>query len=273
MLRVEGTLFRYTVLSQHLPHCLSSPLQVLIRGRGECSYRPQRSCVQGNIFTRVCHSFCSRGGSASVHAGIPPQTRQTPPPHRSRQHTPPDQTDPPSRHHPPGPGRHPPGPGRPPPEADTTTTPPDQADTPQTRQTTPQTRQTPPPRPGRPPPRSRHHPPPKQTPPPPQTRQTTPPGPGRHPSNQADHPPRTRQTTPSGPGRPPQPPGSRLQLTVNERPVRILLECILVLDSNLKVNILHETRIWKLPLPPQLPVGVKYTCRISARNFPTLSNK
>ena len=47
----------------------------------------------------------------------------------------------------------------------------------------------------------------------------TPPGPGR--------PPGTIQTPP-GPGRPP-PPGSRLQHTVYERPVRILLECILVL--------------------------------------------
>ena len=35
-------------------------------------YLPQRSCGQGNIFTPVCHSFCSQRGSASVHAGIPP---------------------------------------------------------------------------------------------------------------------------------------------------------------------------------------------------------
>ena len=59
--------------------------------------------------------------------------------------------------------------------------------------------------------------PPDQTPPP-RTRQTTPPDqtpPPPHPP-----PPRTRQTTP--------PPGSRLQHTVYEWPVRILLECILV---------------------------------------------
>ena len=74
-------------------------------------YRPQRSCGQGNVFTGVCHSFCSQGGrgSASVHAGIPPPgTRQTPPGTRQ---TPPG-SDTPS-----GPGRHPPpppGPGRPP---------------------------------------------------------------------------------------------------------------------------------------------------------------
>ena len=86
-------------------------------------------------------------------------------------------------------------------------------------------------------------------PPPPGTRQTSPdqadpPGPGRHPLgpgrppwDQADtplgpgrHPPGTRQTPPPGPGRPP-PPGSRLQHTVYERPVRILLECILVCCS------------------------------------------
>ena len=46
-------------------------------------------------------------------------------------------------------------------------------------------------------------------------------------------PPWTRQAPPR-PGRPPprpgrHPPGSRRQHTVNERPVRILLECILVL--------------------------------------------
>ena len=63
---------------------------------------------------------------------------------------------------------------------------------------------------------------------------TTPPGPGRPPAppDQADPPgtrqtpPQTRQTSPPGPGR--HPPGSRLQHTVYERPVRILLECILV---------------------------------------------
>ena len=54
-------------------------------GMYSCYYRPQRSCGQGNIFTPVCHSV-HRGGSASMHAGIP---------------TPPDQVDPP------GPGRPP----------------------------------------------------------------------------------------------------------------------------------------------------------------------
>ena len=63
------------------------------------------------------------------------------------------------------------------------------------------------------------------------------PPPPPHPTR--SRPPRTRQT-PSRPGRPPReqtpthprpgrpPPGSRLQHTVNKRPVRILLECILV---------------------------------------------
>ena len=116
-------------------------------------YRPQRSCGQGNIFTPVCHSFCSRGGSASVHAGIQPPQDQTPRPGRH----------PPRSIHPPG----------------TRQTPPDQADTPQTR----------------------------QTPPP----------------DQADTP-QTRQT----------PPGSRLQHMVNEWPVCILLECILVICVSLQ---------------------------------------
>ena len=120
-------------------------------------YRPQRSCGQGNIFTPVCHSFCSRGGwgSASVHAGIPPPT--------------PGPDTPQNRHH------HPPGPDTSttthPPRPDTTTHP--GADTPL-----------------------------DQTPPP--GADPYPPG-SRHP-----------------------PPGSRLQHTVYERPVRILLECILV---------------------------------------------
>ena len=70
--------------------------------------------------------------------------------------------------------------------------------------------------------------------------QAHPPG-SRTPPGQA-HTPWTRHTPqgadPPGPGTPPQsrhtpprpgtPPGSRLQHTVNERPVRILLECILV---------------------------------------------
>ena len=76
---------------------------------------------------------------------------------------------------------------------------------------------------------------------PPGTRQTplagrTPPGPGRPPPagrtppDQAEPPPMTRQT-PS--------PGSRLQNTVYEQPVRILLECILVKNKvlNLKSNL------------------------------------
>ena len=57
--------------------------------------------------------------------------------------------------------------------------------------------------------------------------QGEPPGPGR-PTPRPGRPPLP------GPGRPPSqtwqtPPGRRLQHTVNERPVRILLECILVL--------------------------------------------
>ena len=66
----------------------------------------KRSLGQGNIFSIVCQEFCSQGGSASVHAGIPP------PPTR---HIPLEQTPPPDQA-PPGadtPSRHPPGPGTP----------------------------------------------------------------------------------------------------------------------------------------------------------------
>ena len=63
----------------------------------------------------------------------------------------------------------------------------------------------------------------------PGTDTTLPPGPGRPP--RAD-PPRPGRPTPPGSRHPPDqadpPPGSRLQHTVYERPVRILLECILV---------------------------------------------
>ena len=98
------------------------------------------------------------------------------------------------------------------------------------RETPPGTRETPPtqdqgdpPGPGRHPP-TPPHPGPGRHPPQPHTRDqgdtphTPSPGPGRHPPT-----PGTRQTPP---------PGSRLQHTVYERPVRILLECILVQRSS-----------------------------------------
>ena len=70
-------------------------------------------------------------------------------------------------------------------------------------------------------------------PPPPPGADTLPPTPDttRHPGHQT--PPPGHQTPdtpiPRTPEHPPPPPGSRLQYTVYERPVRILLECILVL--------------------------------------------
>ena len=45
-------------------------------------YRPQRSCGQCNIFTPVCHSFCSRGGGGGLPQcmlGYHPPREQTPP--------------------------------------------------------------------------------------------------------------------------------------------------------------------------------------------------
>ena len=142
-----------------------------------CIHRSTIFTGRNEVVARVIFLHLSvilfTGGSASVHAGIPPQTRQTPPrPGR-----------PPRSGRSPGPGRHPP----------------DQADTPQTRQT-PQDQADPrdqadPPGPG------------------------GPPRPGRPPLDQAD----------------PPPPGSRLQHTVYERPVRILLECILVNHMSIKV--------------------------------------
>ena len=130
---------------------------------------------QGNIFTSVCQEFCPRGGgvSASVHAGIPPGTR----------HTPPDQADPPR-------------PGRP--------VPPDQGEPPQDQ----------------------------GEPPPPRDQGETPPGPRRTPPGPRRTPPGTKEN---------HPPGRRLHHTVNERPVRILLECNLVFDNaNADINMKCE---------------------------------
>ena len=39
---------------------------------------PANEVCEGYVFTRVCHSV-HRGGSASVHAGIPPWSRPNPP--------------------------------------------------------------------------------------------------------------------------------------------------------------------------------------------------
>ena len=53
---------------------------------------PANEVCEGYVFTRVCQSFCSRGGSASVHAGIPPPTAD--PPGTHPQHTPSSGTPP-----------------------------------------------------------------------------------------------------------------------------------------------------------------------------------
>ena len=76
-------------------------------------YRPQQSCGQGYVFTRVCDS---------VHRGVSGQ-----PPPRTWQGDPPDQADTP----PPGPGKEPPPWSRQtPPEPGRENPPADQADTP-----------------------------------------------------------------------------------------------------------------------------------------------
>ena len=64
------------------------------------NYRPQRSCGQGYVFTRVCdsvHGVGGWGGSASVHAGIPtreadPSPEADPPPKQT-----PREADPPPK--------------------------------------------------------------------------------------------------------------------------------------------------------------------------------
>ena len=67
-----------------------------------CSYyRPKRSFGQGNIFTPVCHSFCSQGGGFSL-PDPPFLVWRTPPPLGWR--TPPGGDIPPLDGEPPPPG-------------------------------------------------------------------------------------------------------------------------------------------------------------------------
>ena len=104
----------------------------------ECHYRPQRSCGQGYVFTRVCDSV-NRGGLWRT----PPQTKETNPhPPPGTKETPPDQGEPP----PPGPRRTPP---------------PDQGEPPRDQGDPPRTKENhPPPDQGEPPPRTKENPPP-----------------------------------------------------------------------------------------------------------------
>ena len=154
------------------------------------------------MFLHLCHSV--HGGE-----GVPDQA----PPHPDQAGTPPDQ------------GGTPPEPGRYP-----------QTRHPRTREDPPWDQAGPPrdqtpPRPGRNPPRP-------DTP--------TLPGPGRTPQDQT--PPRDQggtpldQTPPGTREEPPPPRNSRLRNTVNVRPVRILLECILVFIILSKMSIWINTK-------------------------------
>ena len=69
----------------------------------QSNYRPQRSCGQGNIFTPVCHSFCSQGGGclSACWDTTPPAAD----PHQSRH--PPEQTPPQEQTPPPPPEQTP----------------------------------------------------------------------------------------------------------------------------------------------------------------------
>ena len=132
-------------------------------------YRPQRSCGQGYVFTRVCDSV-NRGEGVSGQNPPTPWDQADPPAWRT-----PQQGEPPL-----GPGRHPL----------------DQADTPWQGEP-PRTRQTPP-RPGR-------HPWQGEPPPPPAGRHPPPTGPGRHPSGRENRPPPRQADTPQQGDPPPRP--------------------------------------------------------------------
>ena len=64
-------------------------------------YRPQRSCGQCNIFTPICHSFCSQGGGLpQCMLGYPPP-RSRHPPRADPPWTRPPRADTPRSRHPP----------------------------------------------------------------------------------------------------------------------------------------------------------------------------
>ena len=120
---------------------------------------------------------------------------------------------------------------------------------PRTRQVPPGTRhppdQTPPPGPGRYPlgPDT----PPDQTPPQDQAGtpwDQTPPGPD---TPGTKHPPTPRPDTPQDQTPPPLPRNSRLRNTVNDRPVRILLECILVIAGYMHLLALVSVLLYAGP--------------------------
>ena len=241
-----GQDYKFSILGlKRLIHKLSrvEDLLSLVFPNETCIFTGRNEVLAKVIFLHLFVILFTGGGVPDqVH---PPGTRYTPP---GTRYTPPDQVHPPGTRytpprdqvHPPlGPGTSPPGPGTPP---RTRYTPPDQVHPPPgTRYTPPD--QVHPPRPGTPPSRDQVHPP--RTRYPPQTRYTpqdqvhppgtryTPPGPGIPPPPGPGTPPGTRYTPPGtryppGPGTPPSPPGCKLRNTVNDRPVRILLECILV---------------------------------------------
>ena len=141
------------------------------------SYRPQRSWAKVMFLQAFVILSTGGGGSASVHAGMPPPGTRDP--------TPPDQADPPR-------GQN---------------------------QRRLQTDARDPPRPGRPP-RDQRPPQDQRLHIPPWTRQT------HYPTPHPPHPPGTRDPRL----------GNRCQHTVNERPVRILLQCILVKLCNFTFN-------------------------------------
>ena len=143
-------------------------------------YRPQRSCGQGYVFTRVCDSVHGGGGSRS-----PPGREEAPQHGDPPWHGDPRQGDPPPSRETPLAKRPPPGMGRPPGKEN--------------------------------PPAGRTHPPPRQGEPP--GKET--PQQGALLARRTPHPPPQQGETPPA-GRPPP------RHTVNEQPVRILLECILV---------------------------------------------
>ena len=74
----------------------------------EINYRPQRSCGQGYVFTRVCDSV-NRGGLPQCMLGYHPLGRKHPPtPQEGSTHTPGKEAPPPERQHPPWEGSTPP---------------------------------------------------------------------------------------------------------------------------------------------------------------------
>ena len=71
LITIDGIFMGAKALTNFAIHCLGKKVIADLSVEIIFTVR-KRSLGQGNIFTSVCQKFCSLGGSAPLHAGIPP---------------------------------------------------------------------------------------------------------------------------------------------------------------------------------------------------------